>query len=96
MDDTAKIAEANEAERVLNSPVIQKALKNMREAYVNGLANTDFGDQRRVDRLHTMLVLLKEFEGHLRATVGQGKVVAFNIDQEKHSFLGDVFKRKQV
>lgn len=96
MDEDTKtrtIAEANEADRVLASPEIKKALANMREAYVDGLQNTNIGDQKRLDKLHLMLVLLKEFEGHLRKTVSTGKLVAFDVEQDKRKFLGDIWPR---
>jgi len=88
------IAKANEAERLLNSPELKDAFARMKQSYIDGLTQTDFGDQRRIDRLHTMLVLLGELEAHLRATMSTGKVVAFEIEQEKKSFLGDILKKR--
>jgi len=92
-DKITNIAEANEAERIMNSPVLRKAFENMERSFVEGLKNTDFGDDARRDRLHSMLVLLGQLESHLRATIGKGKVVAFEIEQEKRTFLGDIWPR---
>ena len=87
-----QIRRAEEASRVLNSPMFEAAFVDTRMALLNALASLDnLTDPRAVD-LHRMLKGLEKVRRCLEVHIDTGKLAAKEI--EGRARLTDVFRKR--
>lgn len=92
MTHEEQIQRAEEAQRVLSSPLFDAAFTDTRQAILNSLASLDnLSDPRAVD-LHRMLKGLDKVRRCLEVHIDTGKLAAKEI--EGRAKLTDVFRRR--
>ena len=84
MSEENHIANAQEAENILNSDVFKLALANLKQEYIqHWLNNRNIYDVSMREDLHKAILLLPEIERHLRIIVDKGKLTKFQADRLK-------------
>ncbi len=71
-----------EADRLLNDEAFQRGMTGMTNATVDALRDCPIGSQDRLNYLHLMLRVIKDFEGNLREVIETGKLAVRMIDAQ--------------
>jgi hypothetical protein len=92
-------AKADRVQSLINDPDLKEAFQNVRERYRDLIETTPLNskDTGALHDVRKMLHLLKEVEKDLHTAIQNGHLEDSRaLEQEKHSFLGDLWNRKKV
>jgi hypothetical protein len=88
-----QVIRADEASRILNSELFDKAFTDTRQALMNGLASLDNLDDRKARDLHAMVKALDKVRKCLEVHIDTGKLASKEI--EHRSRLADLLPIKR-
>lgn len=86
MTHEEQIARAEEAQRVLNSPLFDAAFKDTRQALMEAWASLDIEDKEKGRELHRMLRSLEKVRVCLETHITTGKLAQKEIDGKRKLF----------
>ena len=87
-------AKSDRIRELLDDPHIKEAFENVRDKYRAALENSDIPDDDVLE-IRRMLFLTHKVEQDLETAVQDGELEDFRAnEQERPSFLGDLWKRK--
>lgn len=78
-----EIIEGREAQQLLDSPVLTRALDDLEQQYVDAWRTSDASDVQGRERLFHAVQCVEHFRGHLRIAVERGKLAAAQLDRLK-------------
>lgn len=74
MTEDEEIRRGNEAERLMNEPLLTEAFDMIEAGLVDNMKRVAIGDTKTQHELVLMLQLLAKVRGHLKTTVDTGKM----------------------
>ena len=87
-------AKADRIKELLDDPLLKEAFENVRMHYRRAIEDLNVTDEDSLEA-RRMLFLLNSVEQDLRKSVQDGLLEDFNAtEQERPSFLGDLWKTK--
>lgn len=84
----AQVARAEEAQRLLNSPLFTAALQDTRTGIQEAWARTNTKDKETLQELHLMVKLVDRVENCLKQHIDSGKIAAHEIEGRKKRMFG--------
>lgn len=78
-----EIIEGREAQQLLDSSVLQRALDDLEHQYVDAWRTSDAADVQGRERLFHAVQCVEHFRGHLRIAVERGKLAAAQLERLK-------------
>jgi len=69
-----EVVRGGEAKRVLENPMYQEAVENVREGIYSLMQRSAMGDEKTHNRLVIALQLVSQIEGHLKMVMQTGKM----------------------
>jgi chromatin segregation and condensation protein Rec8/ScpA/Scc1 (kleisin family) len=88
---------SDQAQRLIDDPILQEAFKAVRERYRDMIEETPVSTDGALLDIRKMLRLLKEVEQHLHTVIRDGKLEDLRINEQQGGILQDIksWKRKQ-
>ena len=87
-------AKSDRAKELLSDPLLQEGFEALRHKYRSAMGNPQVPDDDILE-LRRMLFLLDKLESHLSQVIADGEIEDFRVaEQERPSFLGDIWNRK--
>lgn len=74
---------AQQAKQLLDNPVYQEAIENVRNAIVSAWSNAPIRDVEGQHELKLMLKLLTDLENNITRVVNDGKIAQIEIERQK-------------
>ena len=90
-------AKADRVKALVNDPDLKEAFDNVREKYRDLIETTplDSKDTGALHDIRKMLHLLREVEKDLHRAIQDGNLADHRaVEDERHTFLGDLWNRK--
>jgi hypothetical protein len=84
MKNLEEIKRGEEANRLMEHPLIREAFDKVHAGILQGMRDSPFGDEKTHNRLVIALQLLGQIEKHLKDTAATGKMA--KIQMEKGTF----------
>ena len=81
MDQLAEVRRGEEANRLLDHPLMKEAFDNTRNGILEAMNKSAFGDQSTHHHLVIALQLLGQIEKSLRDTAVTGKMAGIQLDK---------------
>jgi hypothetical protein len=82
-DITEQLERAANAKRLLDSPALQAAFAEVREAIVHRIEQCPMRDTEGAEKLRIMLKLLNDVRANLEGAISDGKVTQFRLSQDE-------------
>lgn len=83
MNEGQMLERANKAKGVLENPMYQESFELVRSAILARIEACPLGDTAIAEDLRKCLKLLRDVHANLDLAMKQGKIVSFNIEQER-------------
>lgn len=81
MDQLAESKRGEEADRLMDNPIMQEAFSKVRDGIVNSMKDSAFGDEKTHHHLVIALQVLGQIEKHLRDVSTTGKMARIQIER---------------
>ena len=69
-----RVAQANEAETLLQSPVFVEACELLEEKYINAWISSGIGDEQKREQFYLSLRVLSEVKLEIESMINSGKI----------------------
>ena len=86
-----EIRRAEEAERLMNEPLLKEAFQTIEAAIVERMKRADVGDAKQHQDLIVTLQLLGKVKQHIKTVIDTGKMA--RVEEEKKSWVDKLRRR---
>lgn len=77
-----EIKRGEEAERLMEHPLVKEALSSIKEGILSAMANSAMGDEKTHNKLVITLQILAKFEGSFLEVMQTGKLAKVQYDRD--------------
>lgn len=83
----SEVRRGQEAERLLNSPILQEALTKMEEGVIQGFKQCPLRDDEGLKNLRVMLKVIDDFKHRLKTVLETGKLAKIQVTEGEQQIL---------
>lgn len=78
-----EIERADRAKAVLDNPLVKESFDALERELIEGLAQTSIEDEKKREKIHTMLVYGRKWRNTFLGMIETGKLAAFQLEEKR-------------